>query len=116
MFFNAGADEKESPRPARHHLERTGERCATDRSDFQRDDDDRLRTYDVRRKTLDREFVPIETSLGSVRMKISRMNGTIFNATPEYEDCQRIAAERKVPLKQVIAAGSFNSKRKEAGR
>lgn len=66
-----------------------------------------IRTYDVRRKTLNREFVPVETPLGSVRMKVSRMNGTILNATPEYEDCQRIAAERGVPLKQVIAAASF---------
>jgi len=52
-----------------------------------------VRTYDVRRKTLQREFVPVETPLGSVRMKVSRMNGTILNATPEYEDCLKIAAE-----------------------
>ena len=66
-----------------------------------------VRAYDVRRKTLNREFIPVETPLGSVRMKVSRMNGTILNATPEYEDCQKIAAERGVPLKQVIAAASF---------
>ena len=73
-----------------------------------------VRTYDVRRKTLNREFVPVETPLGSVRMKVSRMNGTILNATPEYEDCQRIAAERGVPLKQVLAAASFEfQKRRE---
>ena len=59
------------------------------------------------RKTLDRELVPVATPFGEVRVKISRMNGTILNATPEYEDCQRIAAERGVPLKQVIAAASF---------
>ena len=76
-----------------------------------------VRTYDVRRKTLNREFVPVETPLGSVRMKVSRMNGTILNATPEYEDCQRIAAERGVPLKQVIAAASFEfQKRREQNR
>ena len=66
-----------------------------------------VRTYEVRRKTLNREFVPVETPLGSVRVKVSRMNGTISNATPEYEDCQKIAAARGVPLKQVIAAASF---------
>jgi pyridinium-3,5-bisthiocarboxylic acid mononucleotide nickel chelatase len=76
-----------------------------------------VRTYDVRRKTLNREFVPVETPLGSVRMKVSRMNGTILNATPEYEDCQKIAAERGVPLKQVIAAASFEfQKRREQNR
>ncbi|MGH9745662.1 MAG: nickel pincer cofactor biosynthesis protein LarC [Candidatus Acidiferrales bacterium] len=73
-----------------------------------------VRTYEVRRKTLDRELVPVETPLGAVRMKVSRMNGTILNATPEYEDCKRIAAERGVPLKQVIATASFEfQKRRE---
>jgi hypothetical protein len=75
-----------------------------------------VRTYDVRRKTLNREFVPVETPLGSVRMKVSRMNGTILNATPEYEDCQRIAAERGVPLKQVIAAASFEFQKRAENR
>jgi uncharacterized protein (TIGR00299 family) protein len=75
-----------------------------------------VRTYDVRRKTLNREFVPVETPLGSVRMKVSRMNGTILNATPEYEDCQKIAAERGVPLKQVIAAASFEFQKRGENR
>jgi uncharacterized protein (TIGR00299 family) protein len=66
-----------------------------------------VRTYETRRKTLDRELVPVETPFGNVRMKISRMNGSVLNATPEYEDCQRIAAERGIPLKQVIASASF---------
>jgi pyridinium-3,5-bisthiocarboxylic acid mononucleotide nickel chelatase len=66
-----------------------------------------VRTYEARRKTLEREVVPVETPFGEVRMKVSHMNASILNATPEYEDCQRIAAERGVPLKQVIAAASF---------
>jgi uncharacterized protein (DUF111 family) len=66
-----------------------------------------VRTYEARRKTLDREFVPVETPFGKVRMKISRMNGSVLNATPEYDDCQRIAAERGIPLKKVIASAAF---------
>lgn len=66
-----------------------------------------VRTYDVRRKTLDREIVAVETPFGPVRVKLSRMNGSLLNATPEYDDCRRIAAERGIPLKQVIAAASF---------
>jgi len=66
-----------------------------------------VRTYEVRRKTLERELVLVATPFGEVRMKLSRMNGTILNATPEYDDCQRIAAASGVPLKQVIAAASF---------
>lgn len=66
-----------------------------------------VRTHEVRRKVLDRDFVPVETPFGAVRMKVSRMNGSVLNAAPEYDDCQRIAAERGIPLKQVIAAASF---------
>jgi len=71
-----------------------------------------VRAYDVRRKTLAREFVPVETPFGEVRMKISRLNGAVLNATPEYEDCQKLAAERGVPLKQVMAAASFEYQKK----
>ncbi|MGH9738570.1 MAG: nickel pincer cofactor biosynthesis protein LarC [Candidatus Acidiferrales bacterium] len=66
-----------------------------------------VRSYELRRKTLAREFVAVATPFGEVRMKISRLNGAMLNATPEYDDCQKIAAQRGVPLKQVIAAASF---------
>ena len=72
-----------------------------------------VRTYDVRRKTLDRESVSVATPYGEVRMKLARMNGSILNATPEYEDCQRIAIERGVPLKQVIAAAAFQFQKQQ---
>ncbi len=67
-----------------------------------------VRTYEVRRRTLERELVPIETPLGEVRMKVSRMNGTMLNATPEYEDCRKIAAERGIPLKEVLTIANFH--------
>jgi uncharacterized protein (TIGR00299 family) protein len=66
-----------------------------------------VRTHEAERRTLAREIVPVETPLGNIRMKISRLNGTVLNAAPEYEDCQRIAAEKGVPLKQVLATASF---------
>ncbi len=66
-----------------------------------------VRTYEVRRKILDREVVSVATEFGEVHVKLSRMNGSLLNATPEYEDCQRIAGERGVPLKHVIAAAAF---------
>jgi uncharacterized protein (DUF111 family) len=49
-------------------------------------------------------------------MKLSRMNGSLLNATPEYEDCQRIAAERNVPLKEVIAAAAFEFQKRSETR
>ena len=66
-----------------------------------------VRTYEVRRKTLEREVVSVATEFGDVHIKLSRMNGSLLNATPEYEDCQRIASERSVPLKKVMAAAAF---------
>jgi uncharacterized protein (TIGR00299 family) protein len=65
-----------------------------------------VRTHEVRRKTLARESVTVETPFGEVRMKISRMHGSVLNATPEYEDCRRIATQKGIPLKDVLAAAT----------
>jgi len=75
-----------------------------------------VRTYEVRRKTLDRELIPVATPFGEVRVKVSRLNGTVLTAMPEYEDCQRIAAARGIPLKEVIAAASFEYQKQSLNR
>jgi uncharacterized protein (TIGR00299 family) protein len=66
-----------------------------------------VRMYEARRRTLAREFLSVDTNHGPVRMKISRLNGSVLNATPEYDDCQRIASEKGIPLKDVLAAASY---------
>jgi uncharacterized protein (TIGR00299 family) protein len=66
-----------------------------------------VRSYEARRRVLARETVTVETPLGSVRMKLARLNGSVLNAAPEYEDCRRIAAARGVPLKQVLAEAAL---------
>jgi len=66
-----------------------------------------VRTYEAQRKVLQRESVSVETQFGSVRMKLARLNGSVLNAAPEYEDCRRIASERGVPLKQVLAEAAL---------
>ncbi|MBI3483739.1 MAG: LarC family nickel insertion protein, partial [Acidobacteria bacterium] len=66
-----------------------------------------VRAYEARRRILARETVSVETPHGVVRMKIARRNGHVLNAAPEYDDCSRIAAERGVPLKQVIAEAAL---------
>ncbi|HVC00329.1 MAG TPA: nickel pincer cofactor biosynthesis protein LarC [Candidatus Dormibacteraeota bacterium] len=62
-----------------------------------------VRISQALRRPLDREWVTVETAHGPVRMKIARASGRVLNAAPEYEDCRRIAAERGVPLKEVMA-------------
>jgi uncharacterized protein (TIGR00299 family) protein len=66
-----------------------------------------LRIYEARRKVLEREEVSVETPYGKVRVKVAKHEGKVVNAAPEYEDCQRLAAEKSVPLKQVILAAQI---------
>ncbi len=66
-----------------------------------------VRQSTVQRRTLRRESVTVETSHGAVRMKVARLNGHILNVAPEYEDCRKLAEERGVPLKQVLAEATF---------
>lgn len=63
-----------------------------------------VRIYEARRKVLDRELVSVETPYGAVKVKVARRDGKALNVAPEYEDCQRLATEKGVPLKQVILA------------
>jgi uncharacterized protein (DUF111 family) len=56
------------------------------------------------RTTLAREVVAVETPYGTVGVKVGRRGGEVVNAQPEFEDCQRAAAARGVPVKEVQAA------------
>jgi pyridinium-3,5-bisthiocarboxylic acid mononucleotide nickel chelatase len=62
-----------------------------------------VRRRDEARQTLARRWESVRTQWGDVRIKIGSLNGTISNYAPEYEDCRRIAAEHRVPLKIVMA-------------
>ncbi|PYV30747.1 MAG: nickel pincer cofactor biosynthesis protein LarC [Acidobacteria bacterium] len=63
-----------------------------------------LRIYEARRKVLERESAEVETPYGRVRMKVAKCNGRVLNVAPEYDDCQRVAREKSVPLKEVMLA------------
>jgi pyridinium-3,5-bisthiocarboxylic acid mononucleotide nickel chelatase len=62
------------------------------------------RTYDAQRVVLPRKFITVSTAYGDVRVKVSGLNGHIQHATPEYEDCRKLAVEKHVPLQTVISA------------
>jgi uncharacterized protein (TIGR00299 family) protein len=62
-----------------------------------------LRHAEVDRECLARDIVSVETSLGTARVKVARRNGQVMNATPEFEDCARIAAANGLPVKEVQA-------------
>jgi len=61
-----------------------------------------LRFYEVKRRILQREIKLLDTEFGKVRVKFSRLEDEILKATPEYEDCKRIAKKLNVPLIEVM--------------
>jgi uncharacterized protein (DUF111 family) len=84
--------------------------CEPDKSDalsqllFEQTTTIGVRIYEARRKVLDRELVTVETPYGPVNVKVARREGKVVNVAPEYDDCQRLATEKSVPLKQVMVA------------
>ena len=63
-----------------------------------------MRFTETKRECLDRETITVDTEFGPVTVKVARRNDEILNASPEFEDCARIAAERGRPVKEVQAA------------
>jgi len=62
-----------------------------------------VRYQEMRRDTLDRKVVSVETPVGPLRMKVAGRNGRVLNAAAEFDDCARVAAERGMPIKEVQA-------------
>jgi pyridinium-3,5-bisthiocarboxylic acid mononucleotide nickel chelatase len=63
-----------------------------------------VRYNEMTRECLDRETTVVETPLGTVRVKVARRDGAVLNASPEFDDCVRIARDTGTPLKDVQAA------------
>lgn len=61
-----------------------------------------VRSHLVDRRALPREFVKVTTAFGDVRMKISRTDGRVQHASPEFDDCRKLAEEKNVPLHEVM--------------
>lgn len=72
-----------------------------------------VRIHEARRRVLEREIVSVETPYGKVRVKVAKLHGQSVNAAPEYEDCRRIAEEKSVPLKEVMAAAQAAFRQKQ---
>jgi len=58
----------------------------------------------ARRKTLQREYLQVQTRFGPVKIKVSTLDGRPASYVPEFEDCRRLAVEKGVPLKEVQSA------------
>ena len=62
-----------------------------------------VRTAEMRRACLEREWLDVETRWGPARVKVGRQGDAVRTVAPEYEDCRRLARESSVPLKDVQA-------------
>ncbi|HZH89917.1 MAG TPA: nickel pincer cofactor biosynthesis protein LarC [Pyrinomonadaceae bacterium] len=64
-----------------------------------------VRTYEVERRALEREFLSVETVFGAINVKVARRgDGSLVNVAPEYEDCRAAATGAGVPLHVVETA------------
>jgi len=52
----------------------------------------------------ERDSILVETRFGGVRVKRARLDGRSLAATPEFEDCRRLALEHGVPWRDVYRA------------
>lgn len=60
-----------------------------------------VRKHVVGRTVATREVTRIRSSLGMVRIKVSRYQGRTTSIAPEHDDCVRIAKKTGLPVKQV---------------
>lgn len=75
-----------------------------------------IRHVEMDRECLAREWLTVTTRFGPVRFKIARRGGVVMNASPEFDDCARLAAEHTCPAKDVQAEAvrAYMESRREA--
>jgi uncharacterized protein (TIGR00299 family) protein len=61
-----------------------------------------VRAYTAERRVLARQWETVHTAFGEVRIKVARLNGHIRQASPEFEDCRKLAEAKNVPLQRVM--------------
>jgi uncharacterized protein (TIGR00299 family) protein len=63
-----------------------------------------VRRYSVHRQKLQRRPCAVETAWGPVQGKLAWSDSQPAMFSPEYEDCARLAREKGIPLREVLAA------------
>ncbi|HUL33898.1 MAG TPA: nickel pincer cofactor biosynthesis protein LarC [Candidatus Eisenbacteria bacterium] len=61
-----------------------------------------VRSYTAERRVLARQWETVRTHFGEVRIKVARLNGHVRQASPEFEDCRKLAEAQNVPLHRVM--------------
>lgn len=70
-----------------------------------------VREETVTRWCVSRELRTVQTSWGDVRVKVARLPDGSEKASPEFEDCRRLAREHNVPLRIVTQSATEKAQR-----
>lgn len=70
-----------------------------------------VRLMPVHRVIAERRLIEIETPYGKARVKVKELGGRAVDASPEYEDCRRIARERDLDLREVMRIVAESARR-----
>ena len=60
-----------------------------------------VRFHPVERRVLAREFRKVRVRGEEIAVKVSRLDGEAVTIQPEYEDCLRVSAKTRLPLKEI---------------
>jgi uncharacterized protein (TIGR00299 family) protein len=82
------------------------EAAAVERALFEHSTTLGLRRRLLERVVLARSFAKVSTPYGPVRVKIAALGDEVLGAQPEFEDCRRLAARKRIPLREVLAAAA----------
>jgi len=63
-----------------------------------------VRTYEVRRRKLQRYSQTVDTPFGPIAVKVGQWGGRVVQISPEYESCRQAARHSGAPLKAVYRA------------
>jgi pyridinium-3,5-bisthiocarboxylic acid mononucleotide nickel chelatase len=69
-----------------------------------------VRTYTAERCILPRQWEMVVTRFGEVRVKVARVHGIVRQASPEFEDCRKLAEAKNVPLVEIMEEAMRNWK------
>ena len=65
-----------------------------------------VRYREMTRECLDREMQTVTTPFGQVRFKVASRDGEVLNASPEFDDCVRLAEASGRSVKDIQAAAT----------
>lgn len=66
-----------------------------------------LRSYHVTKSMLKRKTIKVKTKYGTINVKCGYLDGRIIKSKPEYEDCKRLAKEKRVSIKDIYESVDF---------